>query len=135
MALGVSPRRLWGWEPSTITEYEYDDAGRIIRATANPEPEYSEEDLVMLAAWRELDAETGSYGENLLEAFSPESDPNNPKATHKYVAGETVAGEQVPLVNYAEKALLDARDRYSKKYPNVSTNGHHWPVQRVERAR
>ena len=104
-------------------------------ATATQEPEFNETDLLMLEAWQELKDETGQYGENLLEAFSEDADPNNPKAKYRYVAGETVNGEQVPIVNYAEKAILDARDQYQKKYGDTAnTNGHHWPVQRVERA-
>lgn len=133
VALGISPRRLWGWEPTVTTEFFRDEDGWIVASEATAEPEYSTEDLTMLAAWHELKDETGNYGENLVEAFDPMSDASNPRATHRYVAGEYVNGEWVPLVNHAEKAVQDAIQARRKKYgDNDNENGHTWPVRRVE---
>lgn len=47
----MSPRRLDGWEPTTV--YVYDDDGRLVAST--PESEWSEQDvawLLALAEWR-----------------------------------------------------------------------------------
>jgi hypothetical protein len=53
-AWGVPWRRWAGWEPAEITTYEYDDAGRLIRATTVREPEWGEVDraaAIELAAY------------------------------------------------------------------------------------
>lgn len=40
---GPSPKRLNGWEPTWVTEYEYDDADRLIRSvTRMAEPEWDD---------------------------------------------------------------------------------------------
>lgn len=133
--LGIAPRRLWGWEPSVVTTYEHDDEGRLVSSTATPEPEFNDIDLAMLAAWWEHKAETGQFGENLVEATSPDADPDNPQSTHRYVAGVAKGGQRLPLVNYAEKAVMDAQDARREAYPKENTNGHLWPVERIELTR
>jgi hypothetical protein len=115
-----------------VTEHEYDDAGNVIRSTAVREPEYDETDLLMLAAWWEHKAETGDYGENLMDATDPEADPANRQAKYRYVAGVEKNGQRLPLVNYAQKAVQDAQDKYKADNPTANTNGHLWPVERVE---
>ena len=52
--LGISPRRLDGWEPAETTVHEY-DGGRLVRSVTSREPEWSEQDrawLLALAGWR-----------------------------------------------------------------------------------
>jgi len=54
--LGISPRRLLGWEPARTTIYEYTDAGRIARTVETVEPEWSEEDRELALALAEYEA-------------------------------------------------------------------------------
>jgi hypothetical protein len=46
----VSPRRFDGWEPTEVTTYEYDEQGRVARATTVREPEWSEQDQFLMLA-------------------------------------------------------------------------------------
>jgi len=39
----VSFKRWNGWEPAEITEYEYDDQGRVVRTITRREPEWDDE--------------------------------------------------------------------------------------------
>lgn len=48
--LGISPRRLDGWEPAETTTYDYDDAGRLVRSVTVREPEWSEQDRAWMLA-------------------------------------------------------------------------------------
>ncbi|MFI6819718.1 hypothetical protein ACIBJE_02050 [Micromonospora sp. NPDC050187] len=81
--LGVSPRRLEGWEPSTI--HEYDDAGRLIRST--PETEWTAEQVGWLAALEEYEAGLCKQcGQPLSETTKPEHDFNNPLSPAFYEA-------------------------------------------------
>lgn len=41
--LGVSVRRLYGWEPQEVTEHEYDDEGRLVRSVTTRESEWDDE--------------------------------------------------------------------------------------------
>lgn len=47
--LGISPRRLAGWEPAETTSYEY-EGGRLVRSVTVREPEWSDEDRAWMAA-------------------------------------------------------------------------------------
>jgi hypothetical protein len=54
--LGVSPKRLDGWEPRETTVHEYDDdTGRLIRSTTTREPEWDDQQrgwMLALAHYR-----------------------------------------------------------------------------------
>jgi hypothetical protein len=41
--LGISLKRFDGWEPRQVTEYAYDDAGRLVRAVTRREVEWDEQ--------------------------------------------------------------------------------------------
>lgn len=43
-------KRFDGWEPSTVTDYEYDDAGRLVRSVAEREPEWDEPERAWVLA-------------------------------------------------------------------------------------
>lgn len=88
----------------------------------------------MVTAWRQIDRETGRYGENLIDATSALADPANPDATHRYVAGVAVNGEQVPIVNYAARAVAETQRRYYRKYEHAADDRefHLWPVQKID---
>lgn len=102
-----------------MTTYTYDDAGRLVRSVTVREPEFDDhERAVLIASKRRV---VGPHGIPLDEA----TDPANQFA---YV------GDQVPVVDFAEKAREDARDQYYKLYDSktnpVNRNGHLWGVKR-----
>jgi len=139
-ALGVSLRRLQGWEPSSRTEYEYDDDGRLVAATTTQEPEFGPTDHDWLVALAALEAEEGPHGHLMSDALSAEADPANPDGAFEFVAGHPVqspegAWVRAPLIDYAEKARLDMRDRLQAADPKAHLNGVVIPVYKVPRRR
>lgn len=56
--LGISVRRLEGWEPRTVTEYEYDQAGRLVRSVTTREPEWDDEQRAVMLALHQCRALT-----------------------------------------------------------------------------
>lgn len=46
-------RRFSGWEPAESTEYEYDEAGRLIRSVTTREPEWDEQERAWMLALAE----------------------------------------------------------------------------------
>lgn len=106
----------------TVTRYEYDDAGRVVRSTSVTESEWSREDVALLIASRIREASIGPHGIPFDEATDPANE-------HAFTVGRG------PLVDFAEKAKRDGADAYYKKYDTkenpVNRNGHIWRVKRV----
>lgn len=72
--LGISLRRFGGWEPVTVTEYEYDDAGRVARTYSQPESEWDQQQqawMEALAAYRGERCPCGC-GQRWSDTTSPE---------------------------------------------------------------
>jgi hypothetical protein len=70
--LGVSLRRLYGWEPATT--YEHDEAGHLV--SSRPEPEWTDEQrewLLALADYRRLLCPCGC-GHLAEESLKPENE-------------------------------------------------------------
>jgi hypothetical protein len=77
---------LWGWEPRRTTTHEYDERGRLVRSVETAEPEWDPESYALLAALADYEAELcPRCGEPLSECMDAGADPNNPRATHRYV--------------------------------------------------
>ncbi|MGW1057627.1 hypothetical protein [Micromonospora rubida] len=71
-----------GWEPTTV--YEYDEQGRLVRST--PEPEWTDQQLALMLALDEYEASLCRRCGHLLEETTrPEHDYNNPLATAVYM--------------------------------------------------
>jgi hypothetical protein len=73
--LGVSVKRFDGWEPEQVTTYEYDDAGRLIRAVTVREPEWDEHEqgwALALAFYRDSLCPCGC-GHPARDTLAPES--------------------------------------------------------------
>lgn len=123
--LGIAPRRLWGWEPATVTEHHYDDAGRLSRTVARPEPEFDTEQYGLMAALADLEADTcSSCGQPMSECMSADSDPDNRDASHSYVA-------DLPNRCFA----TTARELRAKQYQEAPVpQALRYPVRRVRRA-
>lgn len=103
----------------TVTRFEYDDAGRLIRSVSVSEPEWSPDDVALLVASKILGREIGSHGFPMSEAMDPANQFG-------------FSGPQAPLVDFAEKARLDAQDAFYKQHDKkdhpVNRNGHIWGV-------
>lgn len=101
--MGVSPRRLEGWEPATVTTFERDGRGRTTREVTVREPEFDRTDIArLLSARRIKTAARGSHGYPLAEATDPA------KAAEMAV--------RVPATDFYADKLNKAQEFYEKKY-------------------
>lgn len=116
--MGVSLRRLRGWEPETRLLPDGD--GWLVER----EPEFDKQQYELLAALYEHEASIGEHGHPLGESMSILADPLNPKGTHFY--------EARPVRDWADDALEQAQKdpRYSGE--NFSS-ARKWRVYKVER--
>jgi hypothetical protein len=74
-AWGVPWRRWAGWEPAEVTEFEYDDAGRVVRATTVREPEWGEVDRGAARTLAEYEADLhDGCGQHLALATAAENE-------------------------------------------------------------
>lgn len=124
--LGVAPRRLWGWEPRTFTEYIYED-GLLVGTVSQVEPEFDDEQRDLLLAHALHVSSLGPHGFLMSEVTSPDADPNNKDGSIRFVA------DTIPTVDYAEKARRDAEDAYKKAYEGANMSGLIFRVHREER--
>jgi len=122
----IAPQRLWGWEPSTITVYEYED-GVLVRSIATPEGEFTEEQVDLLLAGEAFRKDVGSHGHLLSESTSDAANPDMPATrTIGYVP-------HGPFFDWAKKVELDDIDRYKSQFPKDSPpnlNGAYWTVEK-----
>lgn len=98
-----------GWNPATVTQFRYDDTGRVVGMESYTESEWSPDQVALLLAARELRNERGPHGFSMLEA----TDPKNQFA---FVG-------KGPRTDWAEKARLDAQDAYFKQWDKANRNG------------
>lgn len=69
--MGISPKRLLGWEPRTF--YHYDDDGRLVSSTV--EPEWDEEQRGWLFALDDYEADLcDGCGQPLSQTMAPGAD-------------------------------------------------------------
>lgn len=123
--MGISPRRLYGWEPREFSQFQYDADGRLDRIVTVREPEWTSEQRAWLLASHEIDIDTGSYGERLSEA-------TDRKASPYYHGEDAIRFEAVgPTVNQAARVVEEAQKAREKSYPDASTAGHMWGVKKL----
>lgn len=126
--MGVSPRRLMGWEPAEVTTYQY-DGDRLVRAVTVREAEFTLADLASLAGNRaDALAPRGSHGHLMSEATSADADPSSEDALWEY---QPVG----PRRDYAATASVAARKAYEQKYPDADLSGLVWATRRVPKNR
>lgn len=99
------------------TAYFYDEHGRLAGSTATREPEFTDVDRALFVALAELEFETDENG-------LPIAETTDVKNQFAYRA------DPLPIINYATKARLDARDAYLETYPDATLNGASWDVRR-----
>jgi YD repeat-containing protein len=101
-AWGVSPRRFLGWEPGQTTVYEYDDLGRVARATTTTEPEWDSEQRRAVLDLLALEAGQCPGGKHQL------SETTLPENEDAYVAGPAVRCHYCTASDRAAKAYEDS---------------------------
>lgn len=123
LKLGVSPRRLSGWEPREVTRYEYED-GVLVGSVTEREPEFSREDVEAFIALMESQR-VGPHGHPMSEATSPLADPSNPNRKWEYVT-------PLPEVDFATAAKNATIDKYRAAYPDADMSSLLWRVEKRE---
>jgi len=111
-----------------ITEYEYDDQGRLARSMTVTESPFDTEQVDLLLALSEYEKQLDPNGFPIAEATSEDANPENYESRNpiRYIA-------HGPFTNWAEKSRLDAEEAYRAKFgkdnpPNM--NGMYFTVEK-----
>lgn len=124
LRLGVSPRRLSGWEPREVTTHEYQD-GVLVGSVTERDPEFSRTDVEALIAYLET-KRVGPHGHPMSEAVSPSGDPSNP-------AREWDWHVPLPTLDFAQAELDRVKKQYKDQYPDADTGALLWRVEKRAR--
>lgn len=116
--MGVSVRRLHGWEPSVRTKYVYDDAGRLLESIETREAEFTPNELAVLLLSRLDDSMRGSHGISMDVATDPEN-------KGRFVAEATV--------DFAQAELDRMQDEYREQYGHQKQYGFRYTVHLPDR--
>jgi hypothetical protein len=123
--LGVSPRRLGGWEPAITTVFTYDSDGRVASQVSTSEPEFDPEQVDLLLASHLYEKDFGRHGQLMAEAVSERA------AATYYGTDRILFAARGPFTDHAEKAYLDAVDAYrTAAGENGNMNGMFWTIER-----
>jgi hypothetical protein len=117
---GPSPKRFHGWEPTWVTEYEYDDTGRMVRSvTRMLEPEW--DDATRLSAEALAAVERDSCpGCNMHSSIL--ADPERNKFTFAEQVCEVCKAQEVYGRVVAARDEAD-RKRFENAPPSVPRPG------------
>lgn len=123
--LGIAPRRLWGWEPKTVTKHKYKN-GKLVETTSRTESEWDAESYELLAALDAIDADRhGPCGHLLSESTSMDANPDNRDGSIRYVVDP-------PSRCFACEALKQAQSAPAYSGENADA-GRMWSVRREDR--
>lgn len=90
------------------------------------EPEWTEEDVVALAAVTELRRSLGPHGHPMNEAVDPAGDPSNPNRTIVWEVPN-------PTIDFAAQALAKKKRAYMQRYgEDVDIESLRWRVHKRE---
>jgi len=81
-----------------VHTHEYDDDGVLVRTIVERDGEFDAQQRELVIALDEYEAGLNSFGIPLIEAMSPDNDPDNPKGTGYYKVGP-------PIRDWAEYAV------------------------------
>lgn len=119
--MGVSPRRLTGWEPATVTTHIY-EGDRLVKAVTVREPEFTPNDLALLRGHlEESRVVRGRHGQPMAEATDRRANPQLPRE-YGY--------EAIPVVDFAQQALDQAEREYRSQNGEIP-DGLTWVVRKV----
>lgn len=114
--LGVSPRRLWGDEPSV--RLVPDGAGGF---HVEREPEFTREDVDLFEAARIAE-------ESISPRGIPVEDEIDPANQYRF---KVATPDGLPVKNFAVAAQNAQRKAYEKAWPDADTGSLMWPVKLV----
>lgn len=104
-----------GWEPASITTFEYDESGRLARAVTVREPEFTPWDrAALLTDVADSKVPRGGHGRTISEV----TDPDNQFAYEV----------EPPAMDWAQKKLDEAQAAYKKSNPNADMGALLWRV-------
>lgn len=119
----MAPRRLDGWEPRVVTIPEY-DGDRIVRTVEYREPEWDEDQLALMTAYKRYADDLGPHGYLMSEATDPGADPTEYDNPLRF-------GVEAPIVDWARKAQLDAEAAWrAAEGDDANMNGLIFPVRK-----
>lgn len=111
-SLGVSLKRLDGWEPcTTSTVTGWDDQGRPSVWVSKPEQEWDrrERSLMLALTFHEAGL-CGRCGQHLSHSMDPNTDPDRPEATQQWIAVGPDECHSCKALVRAEQALANDKD-------------------------
>jgi hypothetical protein len=111
--MGVSVRRLHGWEPTVRTTYEYDEQGRVSVSTETRDSEFTANELAVLLLSRLEENKRGPHGISMDVA----TDPAN---KGKFVPEATI--------DFAQAALDALQEDFREKYKHQKMHGYRFSV-------
>jgi hypothetical protein len=132
--LGISVKRLTGWEPTETVRAVYEDtdptdpagSGRLLAGfEVIREPEWDDEQVALFLALDETEEETGSHGIPMTEATSALADPTNRYVGYHYDVPP-------PRIDHAQRALNLAQSQRREAYPEEDAGSLLWTLTRVE---
>jgi hypothetical protein len=128
LTLGVAPKRLAGWEPVEVTDYIYDDTGRVVQTVTSREAEFDEEQVDLLLAVKQLRDDVGPHGQPMTEAIDPQGAPSvRGKKPGGYHYRASVVG-----TDWAADALREAQEaRYADKAAAGGRDTDIWVVEKL----
>lgn len=107
--LGVSPRRLFGWEPSQVTEILRDKQGRVVQLLSRRESEFSDSDREMLLAYTKRQSMILSHGQPIDEVTDARANPTYyGEGAYRYLVHYELDHAQAAID--AERAKLKAQN-------------------------
>lgn len=123
--MGISHRRLNGWEPKQHISYVR-TGSRITDRVVTTEPEFDDEQRDLLLASAEYEASLNRNGFPWSEATNPAANPNEYAGGYHYVP-------DILQTDWSEKTRLDFIDAYRKEHgEKANMNGLIVGVRRVD---
>lgn len=101
------------------------DGNRVIGHTVVTESPWDDEQVDLFLAYEAYMASLGPHGFPIAEAMSDDANPTNYSGGYRYVSDRV-------FTDWAEKARLDAQDRYKADNEKANMNGLIFDVRRVD---
>lgn len=92
-----------GWEPRTVVTYRYDDAGRLVEAVTETEPEWSDEDRAWAAALDLVEARS------CPSCGGPRSECRGEDKTGRFAGAHEICAKTWVAATH-QKSVLDGRE-------------------------
>lgn len=92
--------------PTTVHEYVYDDAGRMVETIVHTDTEWDADEVDLMLALDLIERDIDPHhGHPTSESVGKQANPDSPEATHTYVA-------EAPVTDWAAYAQQAAYGEY-----------------------